>query len=404
MKTFVKMSLVTAMAAAMAPASAGPVVWPDLMVQLHGAGHAYLVDPATDAVVADLATCKGGTLGTTTPDGKKVYVSCAAEGETEMVVIDLASKSVAKRIATGNRPKHGVVSPDGKWVGINHWGLDGGKLRVTFLDTATDNIAKVIDLPVGGEAKGVTSMHNSWSNDSRYFFTVDRVDKELAVVDTKDWSVREIKVASQPHYPVPSPDGKELWLVLEGTSQDDPPQIVIYDIAGDMAVKATLKMSVAGEPAVEGHHGNFTQDGKYFLVLNRGPGKALEGHKVVVYDAATKAPVTEFTTGSTGIGHAYNSPDGRHTMITNYGNNVVTIVDLQTMKPVKDLMMGTGRMGHAAYTKDGRFAYVSNDGDGNLFKVDMQRMEPVAEIKTGKAKGGGQVLNVWTNVFEELPR
>lgn len=34
----------------------------------------------------------------------------------------------------------------------------------------------------------------------------------------------------------------------------------------------------------------------------------------------------------------------------------------------------------------------------------MQRMEPVAEIKTGKAKGGGQVLNVWTNVFEELPR
>jgi len=404
MKTFAQMSLVTALAAAMAPVGASPVVWPDLMVHLHGAGHAYLVDPATDTVVADLETCKGGTLGTTTPDGKKVYVSCAAEGETEMVVIDLASKSVAKRVATGNRPKHGVASPDGKWVGVNHWGLDEGKLRVTFLDAATDEIAKVVDLPVAGEAKGVTSMHNAWSNDSRLFFTVDRVDKQLAVIDTTDWSVRELDVASQPHYAVPSPDGTELWLVLEGSSQDDPPQVVIYDLAGDMAVKTTLTMSVEGEPAVEGHHGNFTQDGKYFTLLNRGPGKALEGHKVAVYDAATKALVTEFQTGSTGIGHTYNSPDGRHTIVTNYGNNVITIVDLETLKPVKDLMMGTGRMGHVAYTKDGRFAYVSNDGDGNLFKVDMESMAPVAEIKTGGAKGGGQVLNVWTNVFEELPR
>jgi DNA-binding beta-propeller fold protein YncE len=246
-------------------------------------------------------------------------------------------------------------------------------------------------------------MHNSWSNDSRHFFTLDRVDKELAVIDTSEWSVREIGVSSQPHYAVPSPDGKELWLVLEGTDKDNPPEVVVYDLP-DMAVKTTIRMPVEGETAIEGHHGNFTQDGKYFLLLNRGPGKALEGHKVAVYDAATKALVTEFETASTGIGHAYNAPDGRHTMVTNYGNNVVTIVDLETLKPVKDLMMGTGRMGHVAYTQDGRYGYVSNDGGGNLFKVDMQTLEPVAEIKTGGAKGGGQVLNVWTNVFEELPR
>ena len=210
-------------------------------------------------------------------------------------------------------------------------------------------------------------------------------------------------MSSQPHYVVPRPDGTELWLVLEGTNKDNPPEVVVYDL-GAIAAKTTLKMPVEGESAIAGHHGNFTQDGKYFLLLNRGPEKALEGHRVAVYDAATKALVTEFETASTGIGHAYNAPDGRHTMVTNYGNNVVTIVDLETLKPVKDLMMGTGRMGHVAYTQDGRYGYVSNDGDGNLFKVDMQTLEPVAEIKTGGAKGGGQVLNVWTNVFEELPR
>jgi len=103
-----------------APTLAAPV-WPDLVVQLHGSGHAYIVDTRTDAVVADLETCKGGGLGTTTPDAKKVYVSCAGEGQKELIAIDLAGRKVIKRIETGNRPKHGVVSPDGKWVGLNHW-------------------------------------------------------------------------------------------------------------------------------------------------------------------------------------------------------------------------------------------------------------------------------------------
>lgn len=63
-----------------------------------------------------------------------------------------------------------------------------------------------------------------------------------------------------------------------------------------------------------------------------------------------------------------------------------------------------GRMGHVAFTKDGKSAYVSNDFDGVLYKVDMAKLEMVSTIKTNGKPGGGQVLNVWTNVFEELPR
>jgi DNA-binding beta-propeller fold protein YncE len=61
-------------------------------------------------------------------------------------------------------------------------------------------------------------------------------------------------------------------------------------------------------------------------------------------------------------------------------------------------------MGHVAFTKDGRYGYLSNAGDGNLHKIDMQTLSYVKEIKTGDKPGGTQVLNVWTNVFEELPR
>lgn len=383
------------------------VKWPNLIVHLHaGNGMAYLVDPATDAVVASLPTEKqGAALGATTPDGRKVYVASEGEGGTTMTVIDLDKRAVAGKIKTGNRPKHPVVSPNGKWVLVNHWGLDDGKLRVSFIDTATDTVSRNIDLDVAGQAKGPTSMHNAWSYDSRYAFTLDRVDDNFVIIDTTDWSVKKIKTASKPHYIAPSPDGKEVWLVVEGKDRDtNYPGALVFEM-GSFKQIAQIRMPVIGQEVIEGHHGNFTQDGKYFFVLNRGPGSKLVGTEVAVFDAATKKFVTRTDTVSTGIGHTYNSPDGRYAVVTNYGNNWVSIIDnTQGFKVVKDLNVGKGRMGHIAFTKDSRYGYLSNAGDGNLHKIDMQSLSYVKEIKTGNAAGGTQVLNVWTNIFEELPR
>lgn len=406
MKIRQTLALSTLIAAAFAsPAHAAKPVWPDTLVQLHGAGNAYLIDTRSDAVVASLDTCKGGTLGSTTVDGKKVYVSCAAEGQREMVVIDLDKKSVAKRIESGNRPKHGIVSPNGKLVGLNHWGLDGGKLRHTFIDTASDGIVKTIDLDVAGQVKGVASMHNAWSLDSRLFFAVDRVDNRLVVIDTRDWSVKTLPVPSAPHYAAPSPDGKELWLVHEG-SESAQPGIIVYDLSTpDMTVIARMDMPLIGEEVVEAHHGNFTQDGTLFMALNRGPGKDSRGREVAFFDAKTKQLVHRLTTASNGVGHTYNTPDGKRAVVTNYGNNVISIIDIPSLKTVKDLRIGAGRMGHVAFTQDGKWGYVSNDKDGNVYKLDMTKLTMVKKIETaGNKPGGGQVLNVWTNVFEELPR
>jgi 6-phosphogluconolactonase (cycloisomerase 2 family) len=211
-------------------------------------------------------------------------------------------------------------------------------------------------------------------------------------------------VPSAPHYPVPSPDGRELWLVHEG-SDSAKPGIVVYDVTQpDMPVIARMDMPLIGEEVVEAHHGNFTQDGKLFLALNRGPGKDSRGREVAFFVARTKQLVHRLTTASNGIGHTYNTPDGRFAVVTNYGNNVITVIDVGQMKTVKDLVIGAGRMGHVAFTKDGAYGYVSNEKDGNLHKLDMKALKAVSTIATGDKPGGGQVLNVWTNVFEELPR
>jgi len=382
------------------------VKWPNVIVHLHGGnGMAYLVDPATDQVVATLPTEKSAGLGDTTPNGSKVYVGAEGEGKDTVTVLDLDKRSVVAKIKTGNRPKHPVVSPDGKLVMINHWGLDNGKLRVTFIDAATDRIVKNIDLDVAGQAKGPTSMHNAWSYDSRYAFTLDRVDGNFVVIDATDWSLKKIKTSSTPHYIAPSPDGKEVWVVVEGKDKvNERPAAVVYELPGLKQI-ARVDMPLTNQDVIEGHHGNFTQDGKYFFVLNRGPGSKLVGTEVAVFDAATKQFVTRTDTVSNGIGHTYNSPDGKYAVVTNYGNNWVSIIDnTQGFKVVKDLAIGKGRMGHIAFTADSRYGYLSNAGDGNLHKIDLKSLAYVKEIKTGNAPGGSQVLNVWTNVFEELPR
>ncbi|RDI94570.1 hypothetical protein DV704_11285 [Meiothermus sp. QL-1] len=403
LKTLGAAAIAAAQPAQQGRAQVGSVVWSDYVVFLNANAKAFIVDTRTDQVVASLDTARGATLGSMTPDGTKVYVSGAGEGETRLVVLDMRNLRVAKVLETGNRPKHGLVSPDGRRVGVDHWGLSEGKLRLVFIRTSDDSIEKTIEIPVQNQPKGVTSMHNAWSWDSRFFYTLDRVDDRLVVVDTADWSVRTFPSPSVPHYPCISPDGKELWLIHEGNAQVRP-GIVVYDLTRpDLPVIARMEMPLIGEDAVEAHHGNFTQDGRYFMALNRGPGNNLRGREVAFFGARTKRLVHRLSCASTGVGHAYNTPDGRRAIATNYGNNVITVIDIPGLRTLKDLVIGKGRMGHVVFTKDGRFGYLSN-ADGNLYKLDMRSLEVVKTIETGLTSGGGQVINVWTNIFEELPR
>ncbi len=381
--------------------------WAGVLFQLHGSGKVYAVSEDKGDVLATFDTGKGATLGAMAPDAKKLYVSHAGEGERKVTVIDVVNLKKIGEIETGSRPKHALVSPNGKLLGVDHWGLEAdGRQKIVFVDTSKDTIVKEIFIEVANkEFKGVTSMHNAWSPDSRFFYTITRPDKKMVVVDTKDFSVKELVFETIPHYIVPSSDGKEIWVVTEGTADGKvPPGISVFkSSAKGLELINEIKMPLDGEDAIEGHHGNFTVDGKYFYLCNRGPGNNLKGRAVAVYDAKTKKLVRHITTASTGIGHTYMTPDGKFAVVTNYGNNVISIIDTKAMVVVKNLTIGTGRMGHVAFTKDSKKAFVSNDKDGALFEIDMKTLEVTKKINTNGNPGGGMVLNSYYNVFENVP-
>lgn len=383
--------------------------WAGVIFHLHGGGKAYAVSEDKGEILATFDTGKGGTLGAITPDGKKLYIGNGGEGVRTVSVIDVVNLTKIADIETGNGPKHPLVSPNGKLVGVDHWrGAEAdGMQKIAFIDTATDKITKEIFYEIKNkDFKGVTSMHNAWSADSRYFFTITRPDKKVLIIDTKDFSMSEKSFDTIPHYIVPSNDGKELWVVTEGTPDGKAPAgVTIFDLTKkDMPVITTLNMPVDGEDAFEGHHGNFTVDGNFFYLSNRGPGGNFKGRAVSVFDAKTKKLVKDIRTASTGVGHTYMTPDGKLSVVTNYGNNVISIIDTKTHSVIKNLTIGTGRMGHIAFTKDGKKAFVSNDKDGALYEIDMAKLEVVKKIETNGNPGAGMVLNSYYNIFEIVPK
>lgn len=431
------------------PAPASPTsVYTGYTYALHGNGYVNVISEATGTVVTSIDTnvdgngvpgdvSTGGTLGAMTPDGRKLYVSNAGTNMNKVTVIDLTTNTKIKDIVTGttgtadSRPKHGIVSPDGKWVGVNHWRKEpNGKLRVSFIDTSTDAVYQNVDLTLTRPAlTGNQSMHNAWSWDSKYFFTSSYQDDKVYVFQSPATVGGQFKLAqvfdlyigpaatdnNDPHYFAPTNDGKQMWVVTEG------PSGTAYDIAFPLSAPRIYIVNLdplqlyvplfgelqAGE-VIEGHHGNFSLDGKYFYFCNRGPGSNLAGVTVDVFDTTTWQLAKHVVTTAGGDGHAYLSPDGKWAAVTKYGTNVLTFLDVANDWAMTDVTVGTGiHVGHITFTPDGKKAFCTNRVDGAVYQIDMTNLaaSPVKiDLKkpdgTAAGAGTGQALNTYSNIFE----
>ena len=366
-----------------------------------GGGVATVIDARSHHVLAEIPTGAGGTLGGMTPDGNKLYVGAAATGQTDVTVIDTHALAVTGHITTGMRPKHPIVSPDGRWCAVNHF----GQARMTIIDTATDTIVKQIDFPVANpSAPGVFMMHSAWSWDSRYLFCQNRKDDLVYALDAfNDFAiVATIPVDSHNHYQVVRPDNSEVWLVNEGSMAAGVPGSI--DVVDMDTLQCTAHIIVHNDNPVdpsenvEAHHGNFTLDGSAFLLLNRGPGSlGFGGYTVNVYDANTYSLVKSLKLSGNGEGHAYLDPEGRYIVTTVYGDNTVSFLDAKTLDVVKEMGIGTGaHVGHVAF-RHGE-AFFTNSTDGAVYVVKMKSLKVVDTIPV--APGPGQILNTYTSIFE----
>jgi len=206
-------------------------------------------------------------------------------------------------------------------------------------------------------------------------------------------SVRRLAVGSAAHCPLASPDGRRPWLVVEGRGrQKERPGAPVFELPG-VVLAGRVDRPLVDQDVIEGRHGNFSQGGALFSILNRGPGDRMQDTEVAAFDARTKKLATRVCARSTGVG----TPTIRGTAATSSSPTMATTWCRFWRRahcggwPSGRSAWGVGGM---SLLREGRYAYPSNAGDGNLHKLDMNTFAEVREIAAGRAAGASQVLNV----------
>jgi len=371
---------------------AGVAKW--VFVLNAGSEKLSIIDPKKDLVVGECETGPNAHLASLTPDLKKIYTG--ENNGDSVTVIDAVNGRTLKRIKTGKSPKHPIVSPDGRYVLVNHT----KELKAVLIDTKTDEIVATFSAEVENkDYKGPIMMHSAFTWDGKYAFVQNYADRKSYVLRIPSLEVvATIEGDSPAHYFVPTPDNKEVWIVYEGdNAKRIKPSVEILDMK-TFTVTKKIEIPVGEDEPIEGHHGIFTLDGKYFFFCNRGPAPKFGGTTVAVIDTAKKEVIRTIKAAN-GVGHPYLTPDGKYVVLTPYGSNVITIVDAKSALKLADVPVGTGNGArHVAFTADGKKAYITNTPDGAVYVLDMRTFQVVKAIETGK--NAAQVINTYTNLFE----
>lgn len=117
-------------------------------------GRVWIVDTAAGKVVASIPAGHTAMSPALSPDGRTLYVCCRFNNE--VAFIDVAERSVRKRVAVAREPIAAAVTPDGRFILVAHH-LHGGRSdadyvasSVSVIDSASGKVERELKLPNGG--------------------------------------------------------------------------------------------------------------------------------------------------------------------------------------------------------------------------------------------------------------
>ena len=190
------------------PTPHGLALLPDgktLLVGVYGADRLAFVDTGSGAVVASVAVKKPHTIAVR-PDGKVAYVASQEPGQFALVVVDIAARSVLRRVELDKPPRDPEFSHDGKYLYVTTAGVNA--LRV--IDPASDRVVAEI-------ATGASPHIGTWFAGASVGTVVVQGPGELLLFDpASQTALRSVAVGKQPHWM--ASDGKTVWVTNEGSN------------------------------------------------------------------------------------------------------------------------------------------------------------------------------------------
>jgi YVTN family beta-propeller protein len=287
-----------------------------------------VIDSATDAVITKIAlgAFANGHMAMLTNNGKKLLVS--ATGKDRFVIIDLATLTVERTIATGRSPEHFDLTSDD---------------RFAYVGNIEDSTVSIIDLREGKELQRLAG-----------FF--------------------------EPHGFSAMPDGSKVYVSNVGAHEVDVVQVKAQQLAKRLAVGDAHRFA-ARDPdrylsQIKGIASpTLTIDGKFAYAADG------DGGEVAVIDTQTDKVVTTLKVGE-GPWRAYASPDGRWMLVPNNGDETVSVISTATHKVVTTLKGGREMTG-INFVQGGKKAYVISRGDSTVYVYDMQTFHLINRLKIG---------------------
>ncbi|MEJ8796817.1 cytochrome D1 domain-containing protein [Trinickia caryophylli] len=260
------------------------------------------------------------------------------------------------------------------------------KAGVGVIDLDNMTLAKTFSLGASGP-RGL-----GLSDDGKRLMVADKTTGELAAIDTETGKVVErVKIGKNPEYvrvyggyayvtyepgdsgkPADKPAGKPAGKA--GADDDEnkvPAEIAVVDLKTWRVVR-----SVKSGHETEGVE--FSRDGKLMLVTNEGD------DTVSVYKTGTAAPVRTIKVQAGGRPRGIKaSPDGKEYVVTLESLNKLVVLDAKDFHVIKSVDTKLGPYG-VAYDPSGQRIFVAAGRDKTLQVFDAHSYEHVADVPVGQ--------------------
>ncbi len=252
---------------------------------------------------------------------------------------------------------------------------------VTVIDLTQMQPIKVID--VGGkDPRGI-----ALTPDGKYLLTANQGTSDVSVIDTATSKVvHRIKIGKNPEFLRMQPDGSKAFVTYEPGSTGGPPKKEggkekekEPSVPGHLAVINLERMSVVdditGAPETEGIE--FSADGKHMLVTNEG------NDTVTVYDLATNRLVKTLDV------HPYGSrprgikraPDGSMYVVTLENSDNFLVLD-RNLKVIKSVPTDKGPYG-VSFDRSGKRIWIAAARGKKLQVFDAKTFAEIASVPVG---------------------
>jgi YVTN family beta-propeller protein len=355
------------------------------------------------------------------PDGQQLYVVC--EGSDLLLVVDTHNWQVTGRVKVGHKPKGIALSPNGKTLYVsNEW-----ENTISEIDAHSFETRRT--LQAGWGPVGITT-----DRTGKVLYVANTLGNDVSLFDLSTGKeIKRLAASTFPEYVALSRDGSQVYisnLLARPGPSDRPP-------ASELTAIDTRKQVVSERILVPGviqlrHIAEVpTRSGSYMLVpfmrpKNLNPlvqieqgwylthGMAIVHHSPPHAGSVGKSRVGEVLLDDVdyyyadGLGAAC-TPDGKRTLVTAAGANVVSVIDNAKLNQLQRRMppdkpealadrldsarqflvrrIPTGREPTGiAVAPDGRFAYIANRLDDSVSVVDLAKLKVSSTINLGGPK------------------